>query len=513
MNNLRLAFIGLLFACFLVACGQDPLLPTAVLPATLPTSQTAIDPANPSPPIPTDGRALLPSLLGQTITNDTAQTAVGIVMTNPFANSTFNLQATLPPPAPETAVWRQIPQPPLSAQQAQQLAQQFGFTGPLYSQALQPTDPQNPIYYAFDGTRALIIDVWGTTYEADTTALATYQPTDFATALPIAEQFLQQYPLVDFPYVLQPTGNGDVALFRQLDGRRLNQPELVIAVNNAQQVASVSYNTLTDLQPVANYPLISAEEAWQKLQSGSAANQLDYQINDIPLPSLNQQSWHRTAPTGETVQLYGWPISYQPVGQDGPPHIQLMPYILQADAPLLDEIATAVGQQIQVTGQVDADGRTLQATAWKPADDIEPLNLEGHIRYQGEQVLFDSEDGSSYQLAQPPTDLADGTAVFIFAWQVQPTEAEPRLIWERIDALTTLGLPDEVAVDISQVNITTVELAYYVTYLFAESASTPGQLASPTLLLQPVWAFSGTAVSGHELTIFVQAVDGAFIQP
>lgn len=508
--------IGLWLVCLLVACGGESVLPTAVNPATIPPNNqsTAVQPAN--PPVPSDNRPFLPPLLGQTYANESnnpTDTAVGVVVAHPFAHSTFTLHAELPATPDQTAVWRQIPQPAPSAEQARQLAHQFGFTGPLYSQNMH--QEQSPTYYAFDGRRTFIIDPLGAAYEADSSALTSYQAADLATALPVAEQFLQHYQLADFPYTLEQNSNGDVAVHRLIDGRRLNQAELVLAVNNQQEVAFASYYVLPNLEYLHDYPLISAQTAWEQLQSGVASNRIDYQLTYPYNPTATtDQSWQRTYNSGETAQLYGWPIAYQPLDQGAPPHVQLFPYVLQADPELLNQIATAVGQPIMVTGQIAADGRSLQVQTWQPAEQAEPLNLEGRIRYQDDQPFLDSEEGISYPLAPLPAEIADGTPVFVFAWQPEATEAEPLLLWQRIDywddgQQTTV----EAEPDNSQISITAVELAYYVTYLMSESSDQTASFTSPSLLVQPVWQFSGTAVSGHAVTIFVQAVDEAFIQP
>jgi hypothetical protein len=298
-------------------------------------------------------------------------------------------------------------------------------------------------------------------------------------------------------------------------------------------VSYVSYQVMQNLENLGDYPVIPAADAWAKLQAGIAGNGIPYLIGPAAdsegaatsTPAISDfQSWQRAYEPGEAVQLVGWPTVYLPAAGSGTARVQLFPFLLQGEAETLNQIAEEIGQQVTLAGVVGDDGRSVTVNSWALAAEQEPLAAQGIIRRDGEQVLFEAESGQTFLLPNAPAEVPDGLAAFVFAWSSQETDAAyPLLQWESIDKVVDFAddtavaepLPVDVAADsfgFDSVTINEVTLAYYITYLFSTDPQTAQLSEQVTILLQPVWQFTGTTDSGETVEFFVQAVADEFIQ-
>ncbi len=531
-----LLLLGLLI---LVGCGGNEALPTAVPTAFLPQNADAQAGISLPEAVPTGELAPLPSLSGVSgggvassggLSGGSAPAgqpadgaAAAIVIADPFAQTTFTLNASLPTEPATAAALRQTPTGELTAEAARQLAQRFGFSGDLYQEnslASGDTAVTRPtIYYTFDGPRTISIDPWSANYQDTSAPYDPANPPDFAAASQTAGQFLESRGLLDFPYIVRPGFGGDVLVLRLVNGQPLNQPEIVVGVSPAGTVSYVSYQVMPNLETVGDYPLITAADAWARLQNGVTANNIAYTVypaagTAVPNPLSTARSWQRPYVPGQTVQLYGWPNAFLPASGSGAARVQLYPYQLAGNEEVINQIAEAAGQQIMVEGVMGDDGRSVTVSNWSPTSQ-EPLTWQGIVRREGDRVLFDTDDGQTFQLPDPPADLPDGLELFVFAWNSQPAaDGPPLLQWERLDEAT---LPAALAADdtggpidieppaYESLTIDTVELAYFVTYLFAEGTADGGIPTAPTILLQPAWRFAGTLGSGEAVEFYVQA--------
>ncbi len=528
-----LLLLGLLI---LVGCGGNEALPTAVPTAPFPQNTDTQGSVSLPEAVPTGELAPLPSLSGVAggggLSGGSAPgsqpadgAAAAIVIADPFAQATFTLNASLPTEPATAAALRQTPTGELTTEAARQLANRFGFSGDLYREnSLAAGDAAisaPTIYYTFDGPRTFSVDPWSANYQDNS---APYDPAnvpDFASASQTAVQFLESRGLLDFPYTTRQGFGGDVLVLRQIEGKALNQPEIVVGVSPNGQVSYVSYQVMPNLETVGNYPLISAADAWARLQSGVTANNIVYTVypaadTAVANPLTAARSWQRAYAPGQAVQLYGWPNAFLPASGSGAARVQLYPYTLTGNEEVINQIAEAAGQQIVVEGVMGEDGRTVTVNNWSPTSQ-EPLTWQGLVRRDGDRVLFDAHDGQTFQLPDAPADLPDGLELFVFAWNSQPAaDGPPLLQWERLDEAT---LPAELAADdtggpidieppaYESLTIDTVELAYFVTYLFAEGTAAGSIPAAPTILLQPAWRFAGTLNGGEPVEFYVQAAE------
>jgi hypothetical protein len=472
------------------------------------------------------------------------------VYTSPLSGTSFILNTGLPVEPTSGLVQQRPPLDEVELATAQQLAGQFGFTGPLYIESFPeietigieestidvapvPFEPPTT-YHVFDGLRQMAITPWGVFYNDNNVPFDYENPLSFAQAKDIAEAFLQERNLLDFEYTVQEGFSGEVFFVRLIDGRPIDQPEIIVGVNSDGAISFVNHQVWSGLELLGPYPLISAEAAWQRILDGVDANNIMFMIRpsdtfeepviiEDPL-SDRFQFWERSYAPGDEVHLYEWPLVYLPAEGAGAPRVQMRNYVLQADEATLNGLAENTGRQIHLWGQIAADGTTIELAGWEPwPENSQPISQQGVIRYEIDQVLFAGEDGRTFIIPDAPADLPDGLEVFIFAWAARDVGAAYQVIdWDNINKVVDfpeeefVGEPEPLIDETfepfryEEVTVNSVELAYASTYIFPEEDERTG-FDQSTLILQPTWKFTGTADNGDIIDLFVQAVDEAYL--
>jgi hypothetical protein len=524
--------------------------PTTVIvtppPATA-VPQPTLDPAT-APPLPNLGNAGGLSMGlgggGDATTDAPVETLPMPVdempIWDPLGDTTFDLVATLPTDPTALTVYAQPGQNILTVEDASRLAALFGLTGPVYTDTLPPDLPPDvvlsPVYFVFDGPRTLSVRTDGFYYFDQSAAPQFYaESATYEQAAPIAEAFLLERGLLDFPYEMHSAwGGSDVEFRRIVDGRPVNLAEYFVSVNADGQVMAVSGQPLTQLAPLGNYPLRTAEEAWQLL----LADGVDYQtVSFITYPGPDwtppeqepytdpyaglYQSWFREYNDGDPITIYPYPTVHVAVDGQSPPRVQADQYLLLGSDDDLRAIAPYAYQQIRVSGIV----RQLEGQMAIELADWEPVNpetfqflpgLPGVIRRNGEQVEFVSNDGESFVLDQPPADIADGERVYLYGWRTVGPDGQPGFNWQNLDRIVEITpIAEEPIMEpgpfepytISQATIDRVDLIYVFTPVYSEE----GQ--SSQFIIQPAWRFTGATNTREIIEIFVQAVPAEYVQP
>lgn len=88
-------------------------------------------------------------------------------MMDPFSGTTFILNGTLPSEPTSGLVHQRQPEVALDIATVRQIADQYGFTGPIYVETYSsdvPSDQPPPVYIVFDGPRNLRLDSWSINY-------------------------------------------------------------------------------------------------------------------------------------------------------------------------------------------------------------------------------------------------------------------------------------------------------------------------------------------------------------
>ena len=287
------------------------------------------------------------------------------IYTDPFSGTTFILNSPLPSAPRVASVLQNVPRETLTVEEAAELAARFGFSGPLYREQYPvfeqeidaPAFYEPPItYHAFDGSRSLTMDIWGTYYN-DASIINGYEnPLPFEQAAPIAEAFLNERGLLDFEYEMRQIWGTDVNFVRKIDGYLVDQPEITVGVSQDGRIFFVSYQALRNSEILGRYPIISAEAAWEILQSGVVENNIPYSYSVGPEFAISEpgvpfeepftdqyQFWMRQYAVGDEIHLYEWPVVYLPVDSDANPRIQVRDYQLQADRTTLNALAEQAG--------------------------------------------------------------------------------------------------------------------------------------------------------------------------
>ena len=473
-----------------------------------------------------------------------------MMMNDPFSGTTFTLNTALPVEPEMGIVQQRAGEAPVDPAVAQQIAMAYGFTGPLYVETYPsdvPVDgPGAPpkSYVAFDGLRSLRIDPWAISYSDEAAAL-NFNYEDSVTALSnaaqIAETFLQERGQLDFPYEVRVNAlSNSVDFHRLVQNTAVNEPEISVTLNQDGQVVWVWDSVSGDYEEPRRYPLISAEAAWQKVLDGVTANQIMYQIfgDDqfvgIPVEPFpidqEYQSWMRQFTPGNEVHIYEWPMVYQPVN-GGAPLIKVRNYTIQADEATLNSLAENRDAQIHLWGTFNADN-SITLAGWETMNGYDTIFLQGNVQRDGDQLLFTDVNSNVYILQDAPADIESGLEVNVFGYGIRDVGlAYPVLDWENIDKYIEypdepIGLPVEegpidsmpiepfMPMSYENVQIDSVELAYVVTYLWPEmdEMETTMERLAPTIYLQPAWQFTGTAETGEHVKLWVQAVEGSYLQ-
>ena len=227
----------------------DP-VPTNTKPAEIVESETAVSPTVEI--LPPDQLAQLPRFDGQALSGGLgggggAQGTSELSMPgiDPFSDTTFTLNATLPQEPISGLVTQRLTETSIDAAFARQIADQYGFAGPLYIEIFAANGPSEgpgappANYIAFDGPRTLRIDPWSIYYydEAAAAKINHEKPQILPNAVALAEAFLQERGQLNFPYVAEVQPLGEVFFLRSVDGTAAVEPEISVTLNADGEVA------------------------------------------------------------------------------------------------------------------------------------------------------------------------------------------------------------------------------------------------------------------------------------
>ncbi|MBK8985708.1 MAG: hypothetical protein IPM39_06445 [Chloroflexi bacterium] len=458
---------------------------------------------------------------------------------NPLSGTTYIMNAGFPTEPVAQPVYSQPGQNMLTQADARRYADLFGLAGPIFTDVPWPDMPadyvMSPVYFVFDGPRTLAVRTDGL-YYFDQSAAPDYfaQAGSYEQSAPIAEAFLLERGLLDFPYEMRPTAGGSDVEFRRLvDGRPVMLAEFFVSVNDEGQVISVSYQPLTQLSNIGLYPLRTAEDAWRQV----LADGIDYQsatfitypgpnwTPPVPEPYVDPyadlyKSWQRQYNDGDAITIYPYPTVHVAVDGQAPPRIQVDQYLLLGSDADLRAIAEYAYQQIRVSGTVrqSATQKAIELAAWEPVDQdaFQYLpGLPGTIQRVGDGVQFNADGGEVFVLEQPPTDIADGERVYLYGWRTTMADGQTGFSWQNMDRIIEYEpVIEEPMVEplpfepyrINEATIDSIDLVYIFTPIFAEDF----QLSQ--FVVQPAWRFRGFTDANEVIEIFVQAVPPQFVQ-
>jgi len=465
----------------------------------------------------------------------------------------FVLNATLPASPAQMTFYVQNEPAPLTAEYARQVAARLGLDAKVYAPqpldaALAPGDV--PWLAAADGPRQMLVDRTGSFDYTDWShspwrSENRYPPQNLPPldqALESAERFLEAAGLLGFPYRTAYPSGDVVRFFRVLDERwTLMDSFADVHVGSDGQVWSMAYRDL-DLHSVGEYPIISAQEAWDMVRmstSSSGDTSGRVWVRSRPaLPAWGEFSagtpryWMRRYPAGQRADLFGSLRVLYPAEPGDALYVTMNGLVLTGDPADLEALVQAyqalvhssgdTETPLHVWGQVqDAGGYlTLEVEGWENGFTMDalagwqdalgaPYYWSGVIQRQGDQGLLLTDSGRAVQVPDLPADLADGTAVFVQGGLVGDS-----LEWHTIqEALVDegpydgagVGQPVEIQAVVEQ-----VELVYFIPP--ADSIPPDSTLEFAYRCAQPVWRLSGHTGQGLAFEVYVQAVADAYLK-
>jgi hypothetical protein len=530
-----------LLIIFLSACAAQPLSqserpggsPTVVAGPTGETEEQQTDPANlPTLPALNGASGLGGGFGGGGGGDETASASDMRLWLNPLADAELLLSIGLPA-EPVSGLVYQTPSGNIyTLADAARIAAMFGINSPVYTQSYymeegnEWTAPE--IYQLFDGPRQMSIGPTYYSYYDESIGLDMgVNPMPFAQSGPIAEAFLQERGLLDFPYQMFSYNGFDVEFRRLVDGRLVIFPEFQVSISSDGQVFSVFNNPLGQLSAVGDYPIRSAETAWQLVQEQgvdfseiffSSYPGSDYVMPAMPVDNGDYRYWIREYQDGEQVIMYPYPSVHLAVNGDAAPRIIVERFLLSGPADQLEAIAEYTGRQIFLTGTMrnTAQGQVVELVSWNPVEPaVDYTFREGTVRQNGRRTELVVSETESYILPQAPADLQDGERIYVSGWLDGTVGSEPTFNWQSMgivfaeptDIVEIDPVEEQAPYQIKQVTIDQVDLVYTAIPVYDEATS---QLS---YTLQLVWRFRGTADTNEIIEIFVQAVESSFIAP
>lgn len=366
---------------------------------------------------------------------------------------TLVLNASFPASPGEVSLYTPAENPvPLTPAAAQEAAAQLGIQGPVYAEdgddrpdtTYIVTDGKSRVTYYNSLDRFYYVADYAEILSVPLTAL----PLDQRTAA--AEAFLSEHGLLDFAYqVEQSPYSPEVVRFIPLQDELpirysvFSSPTIEVQVGASGQVRGVFY-TRVRLQDQGSFPVISAEEAWQKVTSAPEGPGVESYNLDLNPPPV--QNWLRSYPEGELVDLYGYPEILQPAETGQPPFVTFNHLTVSGNLDAFTSQAT-LSTFMHVWGKIqpEAGGRqVLQLEGWETSP-LPDQFISGKIEREGEIAFLQKQVDPRQQNTPPqstedanrrlllpdlPADAPIGEAVLVRG--VVLTNPDPTLEWSLI---------------------------------------------------------------------------------
>ena len=341
----------------------------------------------PNPPQPAAGGTPAPTL-GILLPGDTP-TPSG--ETYDWRGTPLTLQINLPDGPSQAFVYNYLPEQPATRESARALAAQLGMNGAVYDAGREflVVDGNQWLYVRSDQYFQYYPD-----YPRYTASINGGKPPADAEAR--IEAFIQARGF-NFPHKILPSEiyGGYVAAPLTPDGNILCYEYFKCAGLHFQlDEQGILYvdGILPKYEPLGQYAIISAEEAFQKIlnASGEAGMLEGMQTFSPPI-----QTWVRTYPLDQTLTYYGL-LTTIPSAEGGAPLVALDGYTVTGNLSGIPSEETYV----QATGQFHTQNglKTFALETWQPYDINQEEGLLGAINQQGDQVILNTIDDEIFIL-------------------------------------------------------------------------------------------------------------------
>jgi hypothetical protein len=420
----------------------------------------------------------------------------------------INLATALPASPAEVTAYYRMENDPLTQEEASQIASQWGLNAQLYMPAWMESvspDQVERSYIGVDGMQNL--SMWDNelsfndlvispVYEGHQYPQSGLPPSDQAVST--ATQYLAERGYLNYPYQvdLSQYNYGLVNFYRLMDNYPINYHAASVKVDPQGQVGSAWVNR-EEYQAVGSYPVISAEQAWELLQSGLPSDQLS--VSYYPTQDGNPRYWGRVYPTDQTAHLFGAPTYLLPTESGSAPYVEMNNLVLAGDVSGLFEYLQSNQGYIHAWGEVqEVNGtRQLQLAGWEPFDEFSGY-FNGTVRRTSEGDFLELSDGSLVHLTDLPADVPADIPLYAQGGLVDDT-----LEWFilQVHPSDEGQMPPDLSK--AQAVIDKVELVYLAPGL----SSMPPEIGfDPSYrMLVPVWSFSGHITNADGIDLVYRA--------
>lgn len=193
-----------------------------------------------------------------------------------------------------------------------------------------------------------------------------------------------------------------------------------VTVNAAGEV-QYAYFPLLAFERLYDYPVMSAQEAWEALLSGKAFR---LETDQTPPPGVDIRHFRRSATAhtlGEAVTVRGWAQILAPEQPEQPVWAQVTTlegtrYLLDG-IPNADELTRLGYNDLRVDGVIaeslSHNTWRLLVRSWEVATDPPPSmqSLVGTLRREGDTAWLEEDNGARYPLPDPPAGLENGARI------------------------------------------------------------------------------------------------------
>jgi hypothetical protein len=349
---------------------------------------------------------------------------------NQFPKLKFTFPPTLPSSPKSMAVYRQRLSEAVTADTARQIATQWGVAGGVFS---SPSEGMGDVTFdVMDGTRSMRF----LNFPDQFIYQVGYASPDYGSALmdngplpsldeqvAIATNFLKPFGILDLPYqtMALESERGMVAFMPLLNGYpvvqeigvdRSNIGWIDVKVNASGQVTMVEFSH-HDFQPVGDYPILTAQQAWDRFTNDINLQHSRYAVLS-PVRNNSYQSWVPSYKLGQTVDLYGYVNADQPVDPSMPTLVMINNLPVMGDTTGLIPSSKNGVSFVHVWGQIQAnssDGIALRLAGWE-ASSLTDEYITGTLTIKSGHTQLIALD-HTLTLIDPPADVPMGTQVGI----------------------------------------------------------------------------------------------------
>ena len=401
-----------------------PNAPAAQLPAESTATETALPTVEPSTPEPTQ----------QPVPDQPPTPEPTLYQTSLLPGVEIELQASLPEGPAQAVVYEQQEDEALTPENAKAMALRLGLDGTVYQTPSE--SPQQTVYAVSDGRKTIIFTNSPYRFNLHSHKIDPHGPAISALSpeekIARAESFLSNAGLLPETYRVEVYSvYSDQVRFQPTIGEAplwiyaLQAPAITVFLDAQGEVSGVGYERIVS-QPAGDFPIRSAQEAWERLVSETPTWGVEF-IDMTPVEAPKIEWWSRTYPLGETITLFNYLTAYTPVSPSDPQRLTLGSYTLQGNTQGMVE-ANQPGAFYQVWGKL-VDETTFEVSGWQ----VSPFpddNLEGNLERQDGKAYLATENGR-YLLPELPDELADGAS--LRARGVRLEQPEPTFEWSYVE--------------------------------------------------------------------------------